>query len=105
MYQGYENYATWAVNLWLSNDEGDYHFWSERAAEHLEQTEGDADQATVNLGDEIKEAINDSAPLSDRASLYNDLLGNALDSVDWWAVADSFMEEAVSEYQAEHEGD
>ena len=29
-YQGWTNYETWAVNLWLDNEEGVHDYWRER---------------------------------------------------------------------------
>ena len=32
-YNGYSNYETWNVCLWLDNDPGTYHYWRDRIAE------------------------------------------------------------------------
>jgi len=103
MYQGYANYESWAISLWLNNDEGAYRFWTEQATDLLEQYEGDQDQARDILSDQIKDSIEDNIP--EVYGMYRDLLTTALDRVDWYEVADSFMEEALDEYKANHEDD
>ena len=30
-YQGWTNYETWAVNLWLGNEQGSHEYWQEQA--------------------------------------------------------------------------
>lgn len=32
-YQGWKNYETWAVALWMGNDSGSYDYWNETAEE------------------------------------------------------------------------
>jgi hypothetical protein len=42
-YNGWTNYETWLVKLWIDNDEGSYHYWTERAREVYERF-ADADE-------------------------------------------------------------
>ena len=103
MYQGYANYESWAISLWLNNEEGSYGFWTEQATDLLEQHDGDQDEAKDALADQLKESIQDNTP--DVQGLYRDLLTTALERVDWYEVAETFMEEALDEYKANHEDD
>jgi hypothetical protein len=32
-YNGWNTYETWAVKLWLDNEEGSYRYWTEQARE------------------------------------------------------------------------
>ena len=86
-YNGWSNYPTWNVNLWLSNDEGLYSVVSrgpyERAA----------------LADYIKTFVRDELAPDLGASFAADLLGYALDQVDWYEIADAWIESA-SEVEA-----
>lgn len=103
MYNGYENYETWAIALWLNNEHGDYDRWTvqaailkDNAAEAPRVEEGiwtEAEAVRYELANEIKEAVKEGNPLADGASLYTDLLGAALGSVNWSEVANSFIEE------------
>jgi len=101
-YNGYENYETWAVSLWLNNEYGEYCHWTARAEEIKEDAEDEYEEgdtftaeevARGRLADEIKEAVEGGNPLADSASLYSDLMGKALGNVDWYEVAESFLEE------------
>ena len=72
-YNGWNNYETWCVNLWLTNEPG---------------TESDLrslSQMTASLywrADRLKDYVNEMAPI-DNASLFSDLLQASLQSVDW----------------------
>jgi hypothetical protein len=87
-HNGWANYPTWAVNLWLSNDEHSY-----RASRGVVDDAGDPFRG----GADLKEWVEDRNPLGAEASLYQDLLGWALQIVDWEAVARSLGPEEWAE--------
>lgn len=101
-YNGYANYETWAVTIWLENDECSYRYW--HAAARQERREAPdcrqvrealwpADRAaTYRLADRIKREVLDGAPELG-PNLYADLLNTAFDEVDWHEVAENFLEE------------
>lgn len=77
-YNGWRNYPTWATYTWLSNDEVDYHT-SGAVVAHA----GDP----VRGGKDLREWVEERSPLVDSAGLYHDVLGWALQIVDWESVA------------------
>lgn len=90
---GWANYPTWAVHLWLTNDEDHYN--------ECLRTVGDANRQWIQsprlyLAATLQENIAEHTPLEGsplaEASVYADLLRYALDSVDWLAVADALIE-------------
>lgn len=88
-YQGYKNYETWAVSLWLSNDQGDYDFWLESANDIIER-DGMKDSA-YTLSQYMSEHFQDEHfPLDE--GLYSDMLSAALQEVDWLTVAEEFID-------------
>lgn len=103
-YQGYKNYQTWNVALWIGNKYSQYHYWQERAkmikdviangdCKQVQDGIWTAEKATrYLLADEI-EAMFTVHPLADDATMYSDILGHALGQVDWHEVADSILEE------------
>ena len=102
MYNGYTNYETWNVALWLNNEYGDYQYWTARVNELKEERNNPdfshrywtaKEYAKFTLADEIKEYVEDGNPLADNASMFSDLLGAALSSVDWNEVAEGFLED------------
>jgi hypothetical protein len=88
-YNGWKNYPTWAVNLWLSNDEALY-TGSLALAERANQ--GDYPRAAV--ADAFKSWVREDLAPDLGASFAADLLGYALDEVDWDEIADSWLESA-----------
>lgn len=89
-YNGWTNYPTWAVNLWLGNDEVLYNLTVEMA-----ETYAGMNRPTIELADSIKNwVVNELAP-DLGASFAADLLGYALDQVDWLEIATHWYEDAV----------
>ena len=102
-YNGWTNYETWNVALWIGNEEGSYRYWRERAQEIYEQSKereyATRDEAAIyNLADALKEdfKIGKEEFLEDAAkssSVWADLLGAALSEVDWQEIASGMIEE------------
>jgi len=98
-YNGWKNYPTWAVNLWLSNDEGLYNATRERAQEILSETESRSqywtleESRTFALADELKSWVTDELAPDLGATFAADLLGYALDEVDWNEIAEALLSE------------
>ena len=91
-YQGWTNYETWAVALWIDNEEGSYRYWRERAEELLEQ--GTKKKDAINeLAQMMKNEHEEAAESAiEGGSLWSDLLSAALSEVNWYEVAKSRFE-------------
>jgi len=82
-YNGWRNYETWNVALWLDNDEGTYHYVRELAEEH---------DSPYELGYAIQTYVEEFAP-DLGASMFADLLNAALSEVDYHAIATNVLGE------------
>lgn len=87
-YNGWKNYATWCVNLWLDNDENT----------HLDTLTMARDaESTYALANRLRGYVEDlpvAAAVLETASFASDLLGAALADVDWFTIAEHLIEEA-----------
>ena len=105
-YNGWTNYETWCVKLWLDNEQSTSEYWSEQAQEQFENAEiraekyfSQSEKARFTLADQLKQQITDEQPEMG-ASMYSDLLGAALSEVNWNEIANAFLEEVENyEYQ------
>jgi len=102
-YNGYTNYETWVVNLWLDNEAGTHDYWLRMASyiykheakeqEHFSKME----DAACILADKLK---NDHEEAKDEilsnmkleSSLWADLLGAALSATNWHEIAENLLE-------------
>ena len=82
-YNGYTNYETWAVALWLDNEEYS-HEESRRIVNEYDNTY-DASKA-------LQEWVEEFNPLNDNNTLFADLLNAALSVVNWYEIAENYRE-------------
>ena len=97
-YNGWSNYDTWVVNLWLGNDEGSYNTCTALAQRCFEEAVADQvlsrkERACYQLANELKAMIEDGNPLADESSVYSDLLNASISEVNWKEIADSLLQE------------
>ena len=98
-YEGWTNYETLAVNLWINNDEGIYNYWL-KVAEYRQHTAPQCQQvidgiwttdeaAKFLLADGLKDQHEEGAP--ELPNVYGDLLGAALSEVNWAEIAEGLL--------------
>jgi hypothetical protein len=95
-YNGWTNYETWAVALWLGSEPGTYEDCRAMARAALAEAQGDAQAASRPLADAAKEYVNelpDVAAVLERPSLAADLLGGALSAVNWREIAEHLTDD------------
>ena len=85
-YNGWSNYPTWCVNLWLANEQPLYEETRYRVGAVM-------DEGRVAVADAIKGYVVDELAPDLGASFAADLLGFALASVDWFELADAWLED------------
>ena len=84
-YNGWTNYETWCVNLWLNNDEGSY--------EHLRDLAQNDQADPYDKGNMLKNFIDELNPLAEEASMFTDLLNGALSEVNWVEIVKAAQED------------
>ena len=85
-YNGWTNYETWNVKLWMDNDEGSYSFWQEEAQRAYDNAEAEKsftrqERAALDLSAQIKDQHEENTPTT--SGCYADLLNAALSQVNW----------------------
>lgn len=106
-YNGWTNYETWNVSLWIDNEEGSYRHWRSQAEEVYRDAEPRSiltrkEVASHKLADMLKEEVCDGNPLVG-ASMYADLLGAALSEVNWDEIAGNWIDEATADLHSTDE--
>ncbi len=106
-YNGYSNYETWAVQLWIDNTESKSAYWRRLAEEvynhqayeqvHFSKVE----DATCILAEKLKEKHNDQMEriLNDAnvtGTVWADLLNASVCAVNFHEIAKNLMESVVA---------
>ena len=84
-YNGWTNYETWLVALWIDNEEHSHHFWRDVARER---------DTVYEFASEMRETFETMAENKVGASdFWADMMGAALSEVDWHSVAGNLIDE------------
>ena len=100
-YNGWTNYETWNVKLWMDNDQGSYNHFNELAQDCYDNAEAEKsftrdERATLDLADALKDEFQEACP-DLGASCWADLLLAALGEVNWYEIAEHLIEEVDKE--------
>jgi hypothetical protein len=97
-YNGWTNYETWVVKLWLDNDQGSSEWMEETARECLQEAidndESDIQAAARgSLADRLESYHDEMQELCETqvAGVFADLLNSALGRVEWREIAENIL--------------
>lgn len=114
-YNGWTNYETWNVKLWMYNDQGSYQHYEQLAKDVYDGAQAEPsftklERAGISLAEmlkrefeeawqEIMEAAGKHIHLS--SSVWADLMGAALSEVNWMEIANALLEDVEEEAASE----
>lgn len=82
-YKGFRNKPTWTIARWFKTEEDLYNYWKKRSEELTRE----------ELIKELKLQIEDrDNPLTEKATIYSDLLNYSIGLVEWDEIADLLKE-------------
>jgi hypothetical protein len=96
-YNGWTNYETWNVALWLDNDQGVQEYWNERAEECYRESEAGelyrsqtrAEAAAGKLADMLKAEHEEAMP--ELQGWAADILNAAFSEIDFHEIAAHYL--------------
>ena len=93
-YNGWSNYETWCVKLWIDNEQHLQEHWLERAGAALEEGEGARNLLAAELREWLDDQCGDAAEQLEGYGMLIDLLRSAMSEADAYEVAESFLDDA-----------
>ena len=100
-YNGWFNYETWLVNLWMDNDQGAQEMWREHARESIDADEG---CNWFYFEERLKEYLDMLIEDMDNgiaSGLAHDLIGAAISEVNTREISMSWIENELENAEVE----
>lgn len=113
-YNGWTNYETWNLALWIDNEQGTQEYWRDRAEEAYRDAKDTpsvnakltasepftrAERAMLALADALKDDTEENSPTV--VGFYADVLSAAISEVNYHEIASHWVEEVATEIDAE----
>ena len=98
-YNGWTNYETWNVKLWLDNDEATFDDVHEAIRSLLDYPGWNIDDAAYRAGQRIEAYVRELPEVDvilSSASMAADLLGAALDNVNWGEIGEGYLNDMAA---------
>jgi hypothetical protein len=107
-YNGWTNYETWAVALWMDNEQGTQEYFHDMAREAIANNADKAPNPFSNdpntnvryeLVQRLKAHYDEEAEqfMANQASVFADLINSALGSVNWYEIANHLLDSVNEE--------
>lgn len=101
-YNGWTNYETWSVSLFINNERGSQSYWEEVAEECYRESEKDEtfsrfERARLTLLERLKDWHEEFNPLAEQISIFSQLLSAAISDVNWFEIADNMPSDLQNE--------
>ncbi len=98
-YNGWTNYETWVVALWMDNERGTHDYWLSVAAEISSDNSPefiqDRTQQRITLSERLKDEHEESLP--EVEGFAADLLNAAMSEVDWFEIAEHLIADSAEQ--------
>lgn len=105
-YNGWTNYETWNLALWIGNEEGSYNHWRETTREAYRDAEASEtftrkENARYALAKQLEEDTRENMP--EVNGFYGDVLRAAISEVNWHEIAENWIDEIADEIDQEEQ--
>lgn len=103
-YNGWANYETWLIKLWMDNDGEIDGLIETDAPQIFDDAEADktftkSERARLNFAEFLKDYKEEQIEAKELNGFIADLVTSAMSEVNWNEIADNILRDAVTDYE------